>query len=76
MFKLKKNNITLDQQYETRSEAETAILDLITAEAKKISDASVAIKNTNDGWDLFVNGRVRWFYQIFEVHAVTDSCWY
>ena len=35
MFKLKKNNITLDQQYETRSEAETAILDLITAEAKK-----------------------------------------
>lgn len=78
MFKLKKNNITLDQQYETRSEAETAILDLITAEAKIISDASVAIKNTNDGWDLFVNGRVRWFYQIFEVHAdaVTDSCWY
>ena len=35
MFKLKKNNITLDQQYETRSEAGTAILDLITAEAKK-----------------------------------------
>lgn len=78
MFKLKKNNITLDQQYETRSEAETAILDQITAEAKIISDASVAIKNTNNGWDLFVNGKVRWFYQIFEVHAdaVTDSCWY
>ena len=62
MFKLKKNSITLDTKYETRSEAETAILDLITAEAKKISDASVAIKNTTDGWDLFVNGRIRCFF--------------
>lgn len=62
MFKLKKNSITLDTKYETRSEAETAILDLITAEAKKISDASVAIKNTKDGWDLFVNGRIRCFF--------------
>ena len=78
MFKLKKNNITLDQQNETRSEAETAILDQITAEAKKISDASVAIKNTKDGWDLFVNGRIRCFFRIVEVHAdaTTDSCWY
>ena len=44
MFKLKKNNITLDQQYETRSEAETAILDLITAEAKKYQMPALRLK--------------------------------
>lgn len=82
MLKLKVNNISLDAIYATRSDAETAILDMITSEAKEIKDSRIEIRNTTDGWDLLVNGRIRYFYQVFELDIDeqatdrTDSCWY
>lgn len=81
-YKISINNLVLEKNYATKTEAINAILDMAATEAKEIKNASVEIKNTTDGWDLLVNGRIRYFYQVRErntdeqINAGADSCWY